>query len=63
MYTLVSADYGGEVMLPHFINYYHQLGITYRRFLVIVHHTPGKYPRRGLELITGICQGYSVECR
>jgi len=60
---MVSSDYGGDLLLPHFVNHYHQLGITYRRFLVLVHHTPGKHPRAALEKITGICQGYSLECR
>ena len=63
VYTFVSADHGGDLLLPHFINYYHQLGITYRRFLVLVHHTPGKWSRVGLERLAGICQGYSLECR
>jgi hypothetical protein len=63
VYTFVSADCGGDVLLPHFINYYHQLGITYRRFLILVHHTPDKFPRAGLERLLGICQGYAVECK
>ena len=64
VYTFVSADHGGDLLLPHFVNYYHQLGITYRRFLVLVHHSPGKgKSRQGLERLTGICQGYSLECR
>jgi len=63
VYTFVSADHGGDLLLPHFINYYHQLGITYRRFLILVHHTPGKFPRDGLERLLGICQGYAVECK
>lgn len=29
----------------------------------MVHHTPGKYPRVGLEKISGTCQGYALECR
>ena len=63
VYTLVNTDYGGNRLLPHFLNYYHAHGITWRRFLVVLHHTPGKYSRRGLEDAMGICSGYAVECR
>lgn len=38
-------------------------GVTWRRFLVLLHHTPGKYSRRGLEDAMGVCSGYSIECR
>lgn len=38
-------------------------GVTWRRFLVLLHHTPGKYSRKGLEDAMGICSGYAVECR
>ena len=38
-------------------------GITWRRFLVLLHHTPGAYSRKGLEDAMGICSGYAVECR
>ena len=63
VYTLVNTDYGGSQLLPHFFNYYHSLGMTWRRFLVLLHHTPGKYSRKGLEDAMGICSGYAVECR
>lgn len=115
VYTLVNTDYGGNLLLPHFFNYYHQhvrwgcrlgtaaqgrlprrrrrlrrcledrtariagsrsaappapapappapQGVTWRRFLVVLHHTPGAYSRAGLEDAMGICSGYSVECR
>jgi hypothetical protein len=63
VYTLVNTDYDGNKLLPHFFNYYHGLGVTWRRFLVLLHHTPGKYSRKGLEDAMGICSGYAVECR
>ena len=63
MYTLVNTDYHGNKLLPHFLNYYHGQGITWRRFLVLLHHTPGRYSRKGLEDAMGICSGYAVECR
>jgi hypothetical protein len=63
VYTLVNTDYDGNKLLPHFFNYYHGQGITWRRFLVLLHHTPGKYSRKGLEDAMGICSGYAVECR
>ena len=63
IYTFVSAEYGGDLLLPHFVSYYHQLGITYRRFLVLIHHNPQSYDRRALNRLTGICSGYSLECR
>lgn len=63
IYTLVNTDYDGSKLLPHFFNYYHAHGITWRRFLVLLHHTPGAYSRRGLEDAMGICAGYAVECR
>lgn len=63
VYTLVNTDYDGSKLLPHFFNYYHGLGVTWRRFLVLLHHTPGKYSRKGLEDAMGICSGYAVECR
>ncbi|KAI7843139.1 hypothetical protein COHA_003310 [Chlorella ohadii] len=63
VYTLVNTDYDGSKMLPHFLNYYHRHGVTWRRFLVLLHHTPGKYSRRGLEDAMGVCSGYSIECR
>jgi hypothetical protein len=63
VYTLVNTDYDGAKMLPHFLNYYHSLGVTWRRFLVLLHHTPGEYSRKGLEDAMGICAGYAVECR
>jgi hypothetical protein len=63
VYTLVNTDYDGNKLLPHFLNYYHAHGITWRRFLVVLHHTPGKYSRKGLEDAMGICSGYAVECR
>lgn len=58
----MSADQGGEVLLPHFINHYHQLGITYRRMLILVHHDPDR-SRESLERIATICHGYMLECR
>ncbi len=60
--TVVAADLDGERLLPHFVNYYHQLGVTYRRFLLLVHHDPAA-PRAGLELALGTCQAYALECR
>lgn len=63
VYAFVPADYGGDLLLPHFISYYHQLGITYGRFLVLIHHDPRLYDRRALNRLTGICSGYSLECR
>ena len=63
VYTLVAADYDGAALLPHFINYYHQQGVGYRRLLVMVHHTPGRYSRAGLDAVRGVCMGYHVECR
>ncbi|EFN55566.1 hypothetical protein CHLNCDRAFT_134048 [Chlorella variabilis] len=63
VYTLVNTDYHGNKLLPHFLNYYHGQGITWRRFLVLLHHTPGRYSRKGLEDAMGICSGYAVECR
>jgi hypothetical protein len=63
VYTLVAADYDGAALFPHFINYYRQLGIPYRRFLVMVHHTPGRYTRRGLDHVAGQCMSFSIECR
>ncbi|KAL4430583.1 hypothetical protein ABPG77_005823 [Micractinium sp. CCAP 211/92] len=63
VYTLVNTDYDGAKLLPHFLNYYHAHGVTWRRFLVLLHHTPGAYSRRGLEDAMGICAGYAVECR
>lgn len=62
LYGYVSADQGGEVLLPHFINHYHQLGITYRRMLILVHHDPDR-SRESLERIATICHGYMLECR
>ena len=62
LYGYVSADQGGEVLLPHFINHYHQLGITYRRMLILVHHDPER-SRESLERIATICHGYMLECR
>lgn len=59
----MPADHGGEVLFPHFVNHYHQLGITYRRMLVLVHHDPEKYERGALERIMGMCHGYGLECK
>lgn len=63
VYTLVNTDYDGAKLLPHFLNYYHNFGITWRRFMVLLHHTPGLYSRKGLEEAMAICAGYAVECR
>ena len=63
LYAFVHADHGGDVLLPHFINHYHQLGITYRRMLLVVHHDPSIGSTESLEKIATICHGYNLECR
>jgi hypothetical protein len=64
LYTLVSADYGGAALLPHFLEYYYNKNrIFYSRMLVNVHHNPEKYTREGLDTILGICSSYRVYCR
>ena len=63
LYAFVFADHGGDVLLPHFINHYHQLGITYRRMLFVVHHDPSIGSTTSLEKIATICHGYNLECR
>ena len=63
MYAYLSTDQGGDVMLPHFINHYHQLGLTYRRMLLLVHHDPLLAPKGSLTNILTICHAYNLECR
>jgi hypothetical protein len=62
VHSVIPADHEAEALLPHFVNYYHQLGISYKRFLFIVHHDPSRHDQAGLAQVTGICQGYSIEC-
>lgn len=59
----MSTLQGGEALLPHFINHYHQLGLTYRRMLLLVHHDPQLASRASLTKIETICHGYNLECR
>ena len=49
-------------MFPHFINYYHQLLVSYKRFLVLLHHDPSHGHRASLERMLAICEGYAMEC-
>lgn len=63
LYAYVSTEHGGEALLPHFINHYHQLGLTYRRMLILVHHDPELAPKGSLTNIATICHGYNLECR
>lgn len=63
LYAFVPADASGERLLPHFINHYHQLGVTYRRMLLLVHHDPESSSRESLERISAICHSYNLECR
>ena len=63
LYAFVPADASGELLLPHFINHYHQLGITYRRMLLLVHHDPASSSRESLERISAVCHSYNLECR
>jgi len=59
----VSTDQGGDAMLPHFINHYHQLGLTYRRMLILVHHDPQLAPKESFTNIAAICHAYNLECK
>mmetsp|Transcript_9443 Transcript_9443/g.25615 ORF Transcript_9443/g.25615 Transcript_9443/m.25615 type:complete len:448 (-) Transcript_9443:101-1444(-) len=63
LYGFVPADASGEALLPHFVNHYHQLGITYRRMLLLVHHDPASASRESLDRILAICHSYNLECR
>jgi hypothetical protein len=63
LYGFVPADASGEALLPHFVNHYHQLGITYRRMLLLVHHDPAIASRESLDRILAICHSYNLECR
>ena len=37
---MVGTDYGGDRMIRHFIDYYHDLGMPYDRFIFVLHHNP-----------------------
>ena len=40
VYAMVGVDYGGDAMIRHFIDYYHDLGVPYDRFIFVLHHNP-----------------------
>lgn len=37
---MVGVDYGGDRLIRHFIDYYHDLGVPYDRFIFVLHHNP-----------------------
>lgn len=40
MYALVGTDYGGDGVIRHFIDYYHDLGVPHDRLIFVLHHNP-----------------------
>lgn len=40
LYAMVGTDYGGDRLIRHFIDYYHDLGVPYDRFIFVLHHNP-----------------------
>ncbi len=40
LYAMVGVDYGGDRLIRHFIDYYHDLGVPYDRFIFVLHHNP-----------------------
>lgn len=40
LYAMVATDYGDDILLEHFIQHYHHLGVPYDRFLFVLYHNP-----------------------
>ena len=47
LYSLITTDYNGSSIIPHFIKYYSELGIPFDRFFVDLLHDPA-LPSDGL---------------
>lgn len=61
--TTILVDEQTEILFPHFINYYHQLLVSYKRFLILLHYDPSYGHRGSLERMLAVCEGFALECR
>ena len=61
LYSLVSADYGGESMLPHWVTHYLSLGVSPDKFIILINRNSAKRPSSlGLEAVIGYLESFNI---
>ena len=62
IYSLITTDYDGPKVIPHFIQHYHDMGIPNDRFFVDLLHDPA-LPDEGLKLAEELFRSFGASIR